>query len=62
MYNVVIIFAVPQSDSVSYMKFFFVFFKAAPAARGGSQPGGLIRGTAAGLRHSLSNARSELHL
>ena len=37
------------------------FFRAAPAAYGGSQARGLIRAVAAGLHHSHSNARSELH-
>ena len=38
------------------------FFRAALAACGDSQAGGLIGAVAAGLRHSHSNARSELHL
>ena len=37
-------------------------FRAAPAAYGGSQAKGLIRATAARLRHSHSNARSEPRL
>ena len=35
-------------------------FRATPMAYGGSQARGQIRGTAAGLHHSHSNARSEL--
>ena len=42
--------------------FFFCFFRATPAAYGGSQAKGLIEATAAGLHHSHSNTRSELHL
>ena len=40
----------------------FVFFRAAPAAYGGSEARGLMGVTAAGLHHSYSNARSELRL
>ena len=41
--------------------FFFSFylFRAIPAAYGGTQARGLIRGTTAGLRHSHSDVRSE---
>ena len=42
-----------------YTFFFFLLFRAAPLAYGGSQTRGLIRATAAGLRHSHSNAASE---
>ena len=45
--------------------FFFVFLPfswASPVAYGGSQAWGPIGATAAGLRQSHSNARSELHL
>ena len=42
--------------------FSFFYFKAAPAAHGGSQARGLIGVVAAGLHHSQSNARSEPHL
>ena len=46
--------------------FFFFFlslslFKAAPAAHRSSPARGRVRATAAGLHHSHSNARSELH-
>ena len=41
---------------------FFVFSGATPAAYGGSQARGLIRAIAAGLHHSHSHTRSELHL
>ena len=39
--------------------FFFLFFKAAPRAHGGSQARGLIGATATGLHHSHSNTRSK---
>ena len=42
--------------------FFLFFSRAIPMAYGGSQARGLIRAVAAGLHHSHSNARSELHL
>ena len=48
-----------------YIFFFFVFlsfFRAAPAAYGGSQARGLIGAVVAGLRHSHSNARSKPRL
>ena len=40
----------------------FCLFTAAPAAYGSSQARGQIGAAAAGLRHSHSNTRSELHL
>ena len=40
----------------------FVFFRAAPAAYGGSQARGRIGAVAASLRHSHSNARSKPRL
>ena len=40
--------------------FFFLLFRATPAVHEGSQARGPIRATAAGLRHSHSNTRSEL--
>ena len=42
--------------------FFFFFFRAASAAYGSSQARSQIRAAAAGLQHSHSNARPELHL
>ena len=39
---------------------YFLLFRAAPAACGGSQARGPIRATAAGLRHSHSNTRSSI--
>ena len=42
--------------------FFFCLFRAAPAAYASSQARGQIRAAAAGLQHSNSNARFELHL
>ena len=42
--------------------FFSLFFRAAPVACGSSQARSRIGAVAAGLRHSHSNARSELHL
>ena len=41
---------------------FSFFFRASPAAYGSSQARGHIRAAAASLRHSHSNAGSELHL
>ena len=40
----------------------FCLFRAAPAAHGSSQARGGIRAVAAGLHHSHSHVRSELHL
>ena len=42
--------------------FFFLLFRAALTAYGGSQARGLIEGTAAGLCHSHSHSRSKLCL
>ena len=42
--------------------FFFLLFRAAPEAYGGSQARGLLGAVAAGLHHSHSNAGSEPHL
>ena len=42
-----------------YIYIYFVFFRAAPAAYGGSQARGLLRTAAAGQHHSHGNARSE---
>ena len=44
------------------LPFFFFLFRAAPAAYGGSQAGGLIGATAAGLHHSHNNLGSETQL
>ena len=45
-----------------FLSFFFVFFRAAFAAYGGSQARRLIGTVAAGLSHSHSNAESEPRL
>ena len=46
-----------------FLKFLnFFIFRATPTAYGSSQASGWIRATAAGLRHSHSNARSEQRL
>ena len=45
-----------------YYYYYYLLFRAAPAAYGSSQIRGQIRAAAAGLYHSHSNARSELHL
>ena len=45
-----------------FLSFFILLFRAAPAAYGGSLARGLIGATAAGLRYSHSNARSEQQL
>ena len=42
--------------------FNYLFFRAPPVAYGGSQARGQIGATAAGLRHSHSNAEHELDL
>ena len=57
-----VVMAVAVAGSYSSDFFFFFFFRAALAAYGGSQARGLIGAIAAGLHHSHSNARSELHL
>ena len=50
-------------DSASYCGLFgFLPFRAALAAHGSSQAKGRTGAAAAGLYHSHSNARSELHL
>ena len=49
-----------QSHSNTLQLDFFLLFRAAPMAYGGSQASGLIGATAAGLHHS--NARSEPRL
>ena len=41
---------------------FFIFFRAAPEAHGGSQARGQIGAVAAGLHHSHSHAGSKPHL
>ena len=45
-----------------YFCLFVLLFRATPVAYGRSQAKGLIRATAACLRHSHSNMGSELHL
>ena len=55
----------PHCPSEEFISFFFCLFaisRAAPAAYGGSQARGRIGAVAAGLRHSHSNAVSELRL
>jgi len=55
----------PDSPFPFIIFFFFLsfcLFRASPEAYGGSQARGLMGATAAGLRHSHSNARSEPHL
>ena len=49
-------------SNLAFFSFFFLLFRAAPAAYGSSQARSPIRATAASLRHSHSNARSELCL
>ena len=46
----------------SFLLLLLLFFRAAPTTCGGSWVRGLIGATAAGLHHSHSSARSELHL
>ena len=50
-----------EKDNTSFF-FFFLLFRAVPAAYGGSQARGLIGVTAAGLHHSHSNSGYELCL
>ena len=45
-----------------FFGFFFLLFRAAPAAYGGSQARGQIRALAASLQHSHNNSGSEPHL
>ena len=45
-----------------FILFIFLVFRAVPVAYGGSQARGQFGAVAAGLYHSHSNARSELHL
>ena len=47
---------------IYYFIFYLLLFRATPTAYGGSLAGGLIRVTAASIRHSCSNTRSERHL
>ena len=47
---------------LSNSRFFFFAFRATLVAHGSSQAMGQIGATAASLRHSHSNARSELRL
>ena len=49
-------------NSCASFSFFVFLFRATPMAYGGSQARGPVRATAAGLHHSHSNTRSELHL
>ena len=52
-----------RNDLVQYFIFFFwLFLRGCTMAYGSSQARGRIRAVAAGLHHSHSNARSELHL
>ena len=48
--------------TLTFILFYFCFFRATPVAYGSSQARGLIRAIAAGLHYSHSNARSELCL
>ena len=60
-----IVFIVAQPSSQANVFWFlglFLFFSFTPMAYGGSQAGGPIGATAAGLPHSCSNAGSEPHL
>ena len=52
----------PQPEIFSFSFLFYLLFRAAHSAYGGSQARGPIGATAAGLHHSHSNARSEPHL
>ena len=52
----------PSAVLILPPKFYFIFFKAAPAAYGNSQARGQIRAAAASLYHNPTNAESELCL
>ena len=57
----------PSCQSLGFLRkyydfFFFVFFRAASTAYGGSQARGRIGAVAASLHHSHSNAGPEPHL
>ena len=56
--NIMPIFAV-YHNCMQFHTLFFVFFRAAPTAHGGSQARGPIGAVAAGLHHSHSNTGSE---
>ena len=62
--QILIIFFSIKSKHHNLSLFFLLFclFRAAPMAYGGSQARGPIGAAAASLRHSHSNARSELRL
>ena len=47
------------NEGLPLCSFFFLLFRAVPAAYGGSQARGLIGAPASGLHHSHSNARSQ---
>ena len=50
------------AENTVYKSFFFFFFRVTPTAYRGSQGRDLIGAVAASLRHSHSNAGSELSL
>ena len=50
---------IKYSIAILWLFFFFCLLRTFPRANGGFQARGLIRATAAGLHHSLSNARSK---
>ena len=51
-----------NEDNLGVVCFYFLLFRAAPAAYGSFQARGQIGAAAAGIPHSHSNARSEPHL
>ena len=51
-----------HQDVFLYFTFFFLLFRAIPAAYGGSQARGVIGAVATGLYHSRSNAGSKPRL
>ena len=51
-----------ESQLHNTILFYFLLFRAAPVAYGGSQARGPIRATATGLRHSHSQPGSEVRL
>ena len=62
MEKIKIIIKKNSSQKNKVLSFYFLLFRDAPVAYGGSQARGRIGATAAGLHYSCSNTRSEPHL
>ena len=61
-YHSIILTTWSNSHNQVIIFYLLSFFRATPAAYGGSQARGLLRATAARLHQSHSNARSETYL